>query len=411
MSVSDYNLVRKRRVFYVPGYDPVHPRRYREIYRVQSAKQAEISGYSIRQTAKKTSKIFGWKVNATIDGADVIAEIDVLKWSDIVHDSMKKSVLATYWQLLRTVWIYISTGTLWRLMSMRKGPVIAALYPVGMLFIQLFVSIGFSVILINLVQTVFIPHLGVVGYFIALTAGFGFFIGTLNWFRKQDNKIFAYYLMHDYAFSAQCLGAYSPALEARMSMFAKIIADSMADDVDEILIVGHSSGAHLAVSIIADLLRTDRIPKDGPLVGFLSLGQVVPMMSFLPNAHRLRADLAYLSVQRMITWVDVSAPGDGCAFALCDPVAVSCKKIDNKIWPLVISAAFTQSLKPATLKAIRWRFFRLHFQYLCAFDRPKDYDYFKITGGPMTLSDRYSNRLPSKSRIDVTVSKHTNTVP
>ena len=172
-------------------------------------------------------------------------------------------------------------------MSMRKGPVIAALYPVGMLFIQLFVSIGFSVILINLVQAVFIPHLGVVGYFIALTAGFGFFIGTLNWFRKQDNKIFAYYLMHDYAFSAQCLGAYSPALEARMSMFAQIIADSMADDVDEILIVGHSSGAHLAVSIIADLLRTDRIPKDGPLVGFLSLGQVVPMMSFLPNAHRL----------------------------------------------------------------------------------------------------------------------------
>ncbi len=47
------------------------------------------------------------------------------------------------------------------------------------------------------------------------------------------------------------------------------------------------------------------------------------MVSFLPDAHRLRADLQYLSSRDELTWVDVTAPGDGCAFALCDPVAVS----------------------------------------------------------------------------------------
>jgi len=45
------------------------------------------------------------------------------------------------WQLGRTAWTYITTGTLRRLMWMHKGPVIAALYPVGMLLLQLLVAI------------------------------------------------------------------------------------------------------------------------------------------------------------------------------------------------------------------------------------------------------------------------------
>ncbi len=53
---------------------------------------------------------------------------------------MANSIAATYWQLVRTAWIYITTGALWRLMKSRKGPVIAALYPVGMLLVQLLLA-------------------------------------------------------------------------------------------------------------------------------------------------------------------------------------------------------------------------------------------------------------------------------
>ena len=221
------------------------------------------------------------------------------------------------------------------------------------------------------------------------------------------SKFFAYYLMHDYAYSAASRGANPPALEARMAAFGDSIAEALQSDVDEVLVVGHSSGAHLAVSVLADLIRAGRVPADGPALGFLSLGQVVPMVSFLPDAYRLRADLQYLSTRTELAWVDVTAPGDGCAFALCDPVAVSGVAPDDKRWPLVFSAAFTQTLSAERWKAMRWRFFRLHFQYLCAFDRPKDYDYFQITAGPVTLAQRYADRPPSKSRIDVAVSKYT----
>lgn len=406
---TEQKIVRRRRVFYIPGYDPIHPRRYRELYRTESAAQAKISGYTIGQTPKTGKGPYGWHVAANIDQVAVNADVDVLLWSDIVRDSMKTSVPATYWQLVRTAWTYIATGTLRRLMWMRKGPVIAALYPVGMLLLQLLVAVVLGRMLGNLGEALLVPYLGLFGQVVSWAAGLGLFAATLRWFKQKDGKFFAYYLMHDYAFSAKWRGANPPALEARMTEFGAEIAQALRDDVDEVLVVGHSSGAHLAISILADLQRSGRVPTTGPTLGFLSLGQVVPMMSFLPNANRLRADLQYLSAQNSIAWVDVTAPGDGCAFALCDPVAVSGVQTDESKWPLVISAAFTQSLAPETWKALRWRFFRLHFQYLCAFDRPKDYDYFQITAGPITLAERYRDRQPSKSRIDVAASKYTST--
>ncbi|MGO4909324.1 hypothetical protein ACEN2J_13455 [Pseudorhodobacter sp. W20_MBD10_FR17] len=403
--------VLRRRVFYIPGYDPFHPRRYRELYRKESAAQAATSSYSLHLTPKQSGGTYGWEVAAHIDGADVQTQIDVLVWSDIVKSSMDTGLVATYLQLLRTAWIYICSGALWRLTQLRKGPVIAALYPVVFLLGQLALAVLAAGMVVRLGQALVVPNLGWAGQMLALLAGLGVAGLLLRWFRKIDNRVFAYYLMHDYAYSAQFKGANPPELETRMTGFADAIAEALQDDIDEVLLVGHSSGVHLAVSVLADLIRAGRVPKLGPALSFLSLGQVVPMVSFLPQAQRLRADLAFLAASDALVWVDVTAPGDGCAFALCDPVAVSGVAPVGKRWPLVFSAAFTQSLSPARWKELRWRFFRLHFQYLCAFDRPRDYDYFQITAGPLTLGARYQGRPASQSRIEAPVNKYTSVTP
>ncbi|MEL6572888.1 MAG: hypothetical protein AAFQ64_14580 [Pseudomonadota bacterium] len=399
--------VSKRRVFYIPGYDPIHPRRYRELYRKEGAAQADISGYELGIEPKRKSATFGWHAKAVIDARHIEADIDVLIWSDIVRESMDGSILQTYVSLIRTAWVYISTGALRRLMWLRKGPVIAALYPVGMLLLQLVIAFAVGATILAILKGFLTPLIGPAGEVIAGVAGILAFIAILRWFKSKDNRFFAYYLMHDYSYSARWRGANPAPLEARLGAFADQIAEALRTDVDEVLVVGHSSGAHLATSILADLLRSGRVPNEGPHLAFLSLGQVVPMVSFLPYATRLRGDLAYLSTQDRLTWVDITAPGDGCAFALCDPVAVSGVAPDGQRWPLVVSAAFTQTLKPETWKALRWRFFRLHFQYLCAFDNPGDYDYFKITCGPKPLSERYFGRKPSKNRITIPASKYT----
>ncbi|MVO14316.1 hypothetical protein [Parasedimentitalea huanghaiensis] len=411
---SERRRVNRRRVFYIPGYDPIHPRRYRELYRKESVAQADISGYQIGLTAKKTKAgPYGWHVQAEIEGAEVVSDVEVLVWSDIVRDSMESSIPATYLQLVQTAWTYIATGTLRRLMRLRKGPVIAALYPVGMLIAQALLAM----LLVWGVARAVIQIAGLVSLSGSLVQLAGLVLGAgaggalLRWFKKMDGKFFAYYLMHDYAYSAASRGANSPELEARMAEFTAMIASAMKDDsLDEVLVVGHSSGAHVAVSVLSDLIRQG-LPAQHPQLSFLSLGQVVPMVSFLPDAYRLRADLRFLSLRAELVWVDVTAPGDGCAFALCDPVSVSGVAPQDKRWPLVFSAAFTQTLSPERWAQLRWRFFRLHFQYLCAFDQPGDYDYFRITAGPMTLKERYKDRKPSQSRIDVAVSKFTSEVP
>ncbi|SFI26828.1 hypothetical protein [Jannaschia pohangensis] len=404
--------VKRRRVLYIPGYDPFHPRRYRELYRKEGAAQAAISAYAL--DLSKGDGPYSWNVRAEMDGAVTDTRVEVLVWSDIVAGSMSGSIPATYLQLLRTSWIYIGSGALFRLMRLRKGPVIAALYPVVFLLAQLLVAVLLGVFAFWLVRAgvsalpVGVP-LTVTGSILGALAGLGVGVLLLRWFKAKDSKVFAYYLMHDYAFSARWKGANPPALEARMADFGKKVLDALDSDADEVLIVGHSSGAHLAVSVLADLIRAGQVPEGR--LSFLSLGHVVPMVSFLPDARQLRRDLHVMGGQSLIPWVDVTAPGDGCAFALCDPVAVSGVAPDPQTGPLVLSAAFTQTLSPEQWKAMKRRYFRLHFQYLCAFDRPGDYDYFRITAGPMTLGQRYEGRAPSPSRLTRPVNGYPDMAP
>ncbi len=383
----------RRRVLYIPGFDPIPPRRYRELYKREGAEQARISGYRLEFGSRRDRKGFGWGVSGDFDGIPTESEIEVLVWADIVQGSMGQSIPATYGQLVRTAWAYIGSGALMRLMQLRRGPVIAALYPVAVLLAQLLIAVAAG---------------WCVGAALGWLTGFGWWItlpvllavtwaGLVLW-RRLDGKIFAYYLMHDYAFTAQHQGAYPPALETRLAQFSDRIAEVLTGDWDEVLIVGHSSGAYLGVSVLADLIGAGRVPE-GRRLGFLSLGHVVPMASFLPQANRLRADLRALSTSAQVDWIDVTAPGDACSFGLCDPVAVSGVAPQGQHQPLILSAAFTRTLSPEKQRALRGRWFRLHFQYLCAFDRPGDYDYFAITAGPLTLGQRFAGRQHSPGRI------------
>ena len=414
--------VRRRRVFYIPGYDPYPPRRYRELYRTESAKQAAISGYRIEQKALRGDT--GWKVRADIDGERTLSRVDVLVWHDLVRSSMHGGIPRTYLEMLRTIWIYLSTGAFRRLTWLAKGPVIAALYPIAMLIAQFLIAVASAGALAalagwgveRLTGVLIGPGEAGLGLLIAQAAAFWavflpVFVTLMRVGKSLDHKTFAHYLMRDYAYTASEKGAYPPEIEARLHEFRHRIEAALREDVDEVLIVGHSSGAQLAVSVLADIVRLQRVPERLPVLSLLTLGQVIPMLSFLPKARRLRGDLRLLSTAENIAWIDITAPGDGCSFALSDPVAVSgVAPKEGHRWPLIISAAFSQTLSEETKERLRWRFFRLHFQYLCAFDRPGLYDYFKITAGPLTLAQRFRGRRPSAQRIDVPASRFTSMV-
>jgi hypothetical protein len=123
------------------------------------------------------------------------ADVEVLGWTDIVRVSMDQGIAATYGQMLRTAWIYLSTGTFRRLFWLSKGPMIAAVYPVAMLLLQLVLAVAAGWIVGGVVGGATWSLVGwVVGVPLALV--------ILRAFRRIDGRLYAHYLMHDYAFSA-----------------------------------------------------------------------------------------------------------------------------------------------------------------------------------------------------------------
>lgn len=390
--------VARRRVFYIPGYDPFPARRYREIYRREAALQAGVSGFDLTLEGQDGSTTYpGWRVRARFGDKAVTSVHSVLVWSDIVRQSMARGVAGTYALMMRVAWVYIATGALWRLIRLRPTIAIAAFYPVAMLLLQagLAASLGWAVA--RVAAAAGLPAA------VGLVAAGAAALAVLHGFRRLDGRLYVHYLMHQFAFVAQGRGAYPATVEARLAAFRDTLRAALDEDgIDEVLVVGHSAGTHLAVSLLADLLRGDDLPARRPALGLMTLGQCLPLQSFLPGAGRLRDDLRFLADRDDLFWLDVTAPGDGCCFALCDPVAVSgVAPPTGQRWPLVISAAFSQTLRPETWARLRRRFFRLHFQYLHAFDAPGDWDYFTVTAGPLTLAARYAGRNPSPGRRTV----------
>ena len=128
----------RRRVLYIPGYDPFPPRRYRELYRKEGAAQAGISGYALTVEGQGGPD-YGWRVRSDM-GRPAETRIEVLVWSDLVRRSMGRGILGTYGLLARTAWVYLASGALGPLLRLRKGPMIAALYPAVLLVVQALVA-------------------------------------------------------------------------------------------------------------------------------------------------------------------------------------------------------------------------------------------------------------------------------
>jgi len=55
--------------------------------------------------------------------------------------------------------------------------------------------------------------------------------------------------------------------------------------------------------------------------------------------------------------------------------------------PLIWCIPFKNMLSPDDYRRIRWKFFRMHFQYLLASYRPCPYDYILLVAGPAAIAE------------------------
>lgn len=390
--------VARRKVFYISGFDPLGPRRYRELYRREGPRQGRIAGYqlTVRGQPRTPSGNFAWRVVQHQGTLRTVSEFEFLGWDDIVRRSIRPSFVHVYGLMFRTLWIYLSSGAIRAMWQLRAGPLIAGLVPPALMMLYV-VYAGMTALAAGLV---IVGPLGLPAH-AAVPAGIVVWILAMRATLIFEDQMMIYFLVSDLGYSARERGRYPRLLSARLDAFAGAIAAAMASRrYDEVLVVGHSSGAQLAVTALARAGRRQGL--DGNTrAGLLTLGQSIAMTAFLPRADALRADLAQLADDGRIFWLDVTAPGDGACFALTDPAA-NCRKAGRPVGapnPLVLSAAFRQTMDRNDLRRYRWRLLRMHFQYLCAFAHPRDYDYFRITAGPRSLAARFAGRACSPSMI------------
>lgn len=381
--------VRRRLLFYVPGYDPDSERRYRALFMREIRRYARNFGLPMPKIGRPIDSEDGLVQSWTVDacGGQTRTQYELLLWSDLVRRDMGKpyvvGALLNLWAVLNVA----ANGTLGRLYraSWKCGNVV--LYPV----------VISALLLVVLLASGLAGH-GVLGIGLGLPTWIALLIGCLagavglRIVAPRLDRAFVWQLMHDCVFHWQHATGRRPDYRARIEAFAEhMLARIRAAEADEVLIVGHSTGGLTAAELAVLLLdKEPSLGQAGPTFSLLTLGSSLPVVAFQPGARDTRAAVAQLMTSQRLTWVDYQAPQDWMNFPGFNPahdlpVGIPEAEMAN---PVIRSAKFTEIIDAQTYRSIRLRPFRMHFQFLMANDHAGVFDIFALTLGSQSLRDR-----------------------
>ncbi|MES2978745.1 MAG: hypothetical protein V4731_10000 [Pseudomonadota bacterium] len=389
--MSPLSPVRKRCVFYVSGFDPKGAAHYHALYQAEATKQSRLNGWQLDVGARKRlpGGNSAWPIHAQDGkGTEVQTHYEVMRWDDVVRKNWPMHTLALWRDLLATTLFNLRHGSLWRMFQLSWPPAVALFSPFALLVL---------IALLAPLATVLLGGWIVAAHELPLWTGVGAsalsVAGLALTGRYLEARYSMYWLTRSYAFTARQAKGKTPDLEARLDEQAlRLVERICSEQDDEVLVVGHSSGTIMAVSIAARACALlQALPHGTPRakLSLMKLGQCIPLLALLPQAKRFRAELALLGQAAWVDWIDFSAPPDGCCFALSDPLALTDDGRGRS--PKLLSPKFAEMFPLLPYQALRQDKYRMHFQYLMAHERAVDYDYFAISAGDQTLSERFAH--------------------
>ena len=372
--------VTRRKVYYVAGFDPRGAGYYHRLYREESAKQAahhDGASISVGQRAKLAPLVSAWNVDSRWDGHDVETTYHYLHWDDLVRRHWQGSLLRVIMAAVRDYGYYIRCGALGRLKKTFRGPYFSAVYPMAYLALLLLLAIACGVGVGSL--------LGVIGlasgwaWAGGIAAGAAVGAGGI----ALANRLAVFWLLRTYCF-VQAWGAREPIdVMARVDALAEWIRlDQQASPSDEVLLVGHSVGSILAVSIAARLTALLSDEQRGRIT-LVTLGQCIPLLSLMPTAKPFHHDLGRLADERAMSWLDMNARADALCFSQANPLDVSGIRGGGRPTAQVVRPF--KMFDKRTYARMKLNRQRMHFQYLMASALPNEYDYFRMTAGPSRI--------------------------
>ena len=384
--------VQHRHIIYVQGYDPRGLAQYYRMFRTELRKFGRL--YQLAATISRPQvapdgEIASWTIETKAGDWQTRTSYNFLRFEDLIQRDLAAPIWRT---VLHAMWIYwrlVFGGTIARFWKAHWRFATFISYPHFVLFNEAIWSLGLAFAFEKGLEALGIPSL------FSTAAAAAFFVAALGTLLKYtENRTYLLYLLSDTIWTWEFSHRQRPEWDQRIDRFAQYLAKvARASDADEIVIVGHSSGSFLGTEILARALKLDpALGRNGPRIVLLTIGGNFPIVGFHAASQDFRDHLRLLAVEPSIDWIDCQSRKDVMNFYPFDPITGHGIDVGaSRRNPTIVPVRFREIIKPENYNLFRWKFFRVHFQFVMANERPHAYDFFMIVCGPIPLSERMAH--------------------
>src|SRR6266404_9848656 len=329
-----------------------------------------------------------WTIETKASDWQTRTRYDFLRWEDLIQRDLAAPIWHTVFHAIWIYWRLVFSGTFARFWKAHWRFATFITYPHFLLLIEAVCALGVAFAFAKGLEALGIPD----PFSIAAAAAlFLAILGTL--LKYTENATYLLYLLSDTIWTWEFSHRQRPEWDERIDRFAQYLVNvARQGEAEEIVVVGHSSGSFLGAEIMARALKLDpSLGRHGPRVVLLTIGGNFPIVGFHAASQDFRDHLRLLAVEPSIDWIDCQSRKDVMNFHPFDPVGGHDIELGgHRRNPKIVSVRFRDIIKPEHYDAFRWKFFRVHFQFVMANERPHPYDFFMIVCGPIPLSERMS---------------------
>jgi hypothetical protein len=350
------------------------------------ARLYQLSATVSRPQDASDGEIASWTIETKADDWQTRANYDFLRFEDFIQRDLASPIWRT---VLQAVWIYwrlVFAGTIARFWRANWRFATFITYPHLLLLLEAVCAAALAFAFEKGLGALGMPDLFSVA---AAVAVFVAILGTV--LKYTENQTYLLYLLCDTIWTWEFSHRARPDWDARIDRFAQhLVKVARESDADEIVIVGHSSGSFLGTEMLARALQLDpALGRHGPRIVLLTIGGNFPIVGFHAASKDFRDHLRMLAAEPSIDWIDCQSRKDVMNFYPFDPIEGHDIDVgEARRNPRIVPVRFRDVIKPEHYNLFRWKFFRVHFQFVMANERPHAYDFFMIACGPIPLSAR-----------------------
>jgi hypothetical protein len=383
---GSFEPVRRRRVLFVEGYDPIGPEGYFRLFRGTCDRFQRLWPVTaiLKPLELDSADFAHWGVDLRGLNWQTSTRYDFLRLESFIRSDM---AMPTLWFVLR--------GVLWFLGDLVSGAqyrIFRASWRFGLhlLYFQLLLLawVAISAAIAGVLGRVAASYSGsaIAGAIVAIVALVLLVFGL----RPIAEWTGAIQIGNCWLVLRRFCRGQSTWLDRAIEAGASdLVAAARANDADELVVIGHSSGCVVASAIMARALELDPdLGRGGPRLVLLTLGSVMPAVALHPAAQRMRNIVRQLAVAPTLSWIDCQSRKDVMCFTNFDPVdGIGLDGGMDRRNPLLWRIRFREMIAPENYGRFRWSYLRVHYQYILAGDRPAPYDYMLLVAGPAPIAE------------------------